>query len=105
VFHKSKEIIYSEKTHCSSFFLIYQGNCKLQKNFKINDKTEESLADMKLMPILNLERGELVGLESVEYIFVQKELNKNYDFTLIVRSFIISQNSLQAIIQYCLKLI
>ncbi len=79
LFVKKNEIIYSDKTKTSVFYLIYQGTCKLQKNFLKSSKQTESILDMKLSTIMNLEKGDVTGLESLfgsEY----------YNYTLLASS-------------------
>lgn len=82
VFPKSEDIIYSEYSPASHIFLIYQGNCKLQKNLnQRNDKKDSHSSNVKLITILNLEKGDISGLESLSG-------TETYNHTLIV--FIVS---------------
>jgi hypothetical protein len=77
IFCKSREIIYDENTKTSVIYLLYQGSCKLQKNFLINKKEDQTINDMKLVTVLNLDKGDICGLE------VLKGAPK-YNFTLVV---------------------
>lgn len=83
IFCSNKDVVYSEKTPANAFYLLYQGTCKLQKNFLNNKKEDPSIIDMKLTTVLNLERGDVSGLECVN-----KE-NKFYNYTLVVRNIFI----------------
>jgi hypothetical protein len=61
-----------------SCYLIYQGTCKIQKNFLNQTKKEEAnILDMKLITVVNLEKGDLSGLEEIAGI-------SHYQYTLVV---------------------
>jgi hypothetical protein len=57
---------------------LYQGTCRLQKNYLNNRKSDPSLLDMKLFTVLNLERGDLTGLEALNG-------SNHYEYNLVVR--------------------
>jgi len=77
VFCKYNDIVYNEKTRSVACYLIYQGTCKLQKNFLNNFKKDASILDMKLVTVMNLEKGDLAGLEGIDGA-------DSYEYTLVV---------------------
>ncbi len=78
VFCKFKEIVYSDNTPAGPFYLLYYGQCKIQKNLRNTNKADASIVDMKLFTVMNLERGDFSGLESLMGI-------TNYQYNLVVK--------------------
>jgi hypothetical protein len=78
IFCKNKDIVFSDRTPTNAIYLLYQGTCRLQKNFINNRKSDPSILDMKLFTVLNLERGDLAGLEGLAGA-------THYQYNLVVR--------------------
>lgn len=60
---------------------MYSGSCRLQKNYIKNTKEDPTIMDMKLTTVMNLEKGDVVGLENVTDA-------ANYSYTLTVKKHI-----------------
>lgn len=81
VFCKFKEIVYTDAIPSGPCYLLYHGQCKIQKNLRNTTKVDASIVDMKLLTVMNLEKGDFSGLESLVGV-------KNYQYNLVVLNFL-----------------
>ena len=57
------EVVYKENEQQCAVYLLYRGRCKLLKTVKF--ETNQNTTIYKKMTVLNLEEGDLVGLETI----------------------------------------